>query len=258
MFIYKKPSIAPTKIVSLVPSVTELLYDLGLENETVGITKFCIHPKEWFKTKTKIGGTKNINIERIIALKPDLIICSKEENIQAQVNTLVETLPVYLTDVCTYEDALQMILDIGAITNKTTAAKNLVQKINHSFRYDIVVAKKKYKTAYLIWHEPYMTIGGDTFIHDMMQKIGLENVYKNETRYPSFVLEELILLKPDVVLLSSEPYPFKDKHIHALTTHLPNTKICLADGEMFSWYGSRMLYAAEYFKRLMQQIETSI
>jgi ABC-type Fe3+-hydroxamate transport system substrate-binding protein len=257
MFIYKKPSIPPTKIVSLVPSITELLYDLGLENETVGITKFCIHPKDWLKTKTKIGGTKNINIEKIVALEPDLVICSKEENIQAQVNTLAETLPVYLTDVRTYEDALQMILDIGAITNKTTAAKNLFQKINHSFGNGIV-AQKKHKTAYLIWHEPYMTIGGDTFIHDMMQKIGLENVYKNETRYPSFVLEELILLKPDVVLLSSEPYPFKDKHIPALTTHLPNTKIYLADGEMFSWYGSRMLYAAEYFKRLMQQIETSI
>ena len=243
----------PKRIVSLVPSQTELLAHLGLEKETIGITKFCVHPEEWFRTKTRIGGTKNVDIEKIISLNPDLILCNKEENKKEQVDILSEKFPVDMSDVCTYQDALQMITDVGLLTGKAEEAKELNYLINAEFE-QLSQEIKKIRTAYLIWKDPYMTIGGDTFISDMMEKAGFENIYKERERYPEINISELTQLQPEVILLSSEPYPFKEKHIQEIQTFLPGVKILLADGEMFSWYGSRMLYAPRYFKELRKQI----
>ena len=244
----------PHRIISLVPSQTELLAYLGLEKETIGITKFCVHPKEWFRTKTRIGGTKNADIEKIISLNPDFILCNKEENIKEQVEVLADKFPVYMSDVCTYESALQMIADVGTLTGRNTEAEKLNQMIRGKFEH-FQPDKKRIRTAYFIWKNPYMTIGGDTFISDMMEKAGFENIYQDRERYPEINIEELKRQEPEVVLLSSEPYPFKEKHITELQSLLPQTKILLVDGEMFSWYGSRMLYAPEYFQKLQQQIQ---
>lgn len=243
----------PQKIISLVPSITELLFTLGLEEQTIGITKFCIHPSNWFTTKQKIGGTKNINIQKIIALAPDLIIANKEENVKEQVEELASLFPVYLTDVNSYASALQMILEVGVITNRKKEAKNIAENIEINLEKNIT-CKQKINVAYLIWKDPYMTIGGDTFISNLLEKIGLENVYKNEKRYPHITIEDLQTAQPAVVLLSSEPYPFKEKHLLELKNHFPQTKILLADGEMFSWYGSRMLLMPAYFKKLIEEI----
>jgi ABC-type Fe3+-hydroxamate transport system substrate-binding protein len=258
MFIHtiSPPLSSPKKIVSLVPSITELLHYLQLEEETIGITKFCVHPQTWFKTKTRIGGTKNINVEKIISLQPDLILCNKEENVQEQIDTLAITLPVYMCDVKNYEDAMQMINRIGILTGKAIESTHLTKNIDITFQQINIPFSKKIKTAYLIWKKPYMTVGGDTFISSMMEKAGLENIYNNENRYPTKNIIDLQKDNPDIILLSSEPYPFKEKDIIELQKHFPNKPILLVNGEMFSWYGSRMLYAAEYFENLYKQIES--
>jgi ABC-type Fe3+-hydroxamate transport system substrate-binding protein len=237
----------PQRIISLVPSQTELLYSLQLDQQTVGITKFCIHPKEWHTVKTRIGGTKNINIDTIKKLQPDLIIANKEENVKEQIEMLATDYPVWVTDVNTVADALHMILDIGQLTGKSEAAASLVSNIKHQFS-TIVGVYPPIRTAYLIWNNPYMTIGGDTFINDILKKAGLQNVFEKNIRYPQITVNDIKNSNCQLLLLSSEPYPFKQQHIASLQQYLPGVKMMLADGEMFSWYGSRMLLVPEYLK----------
>lgn len=246
-------SSVPQRIISLVPSQTELLYDLGLDEAVTGITKFCVHPDHWFRNKTRIGGTKNINIEKIKLLQPDLIIANKEENVREQIEALKEVAPVWVSDVNNLDDALSIILSIGEITNKHLKAKLIVQKIKEQFSY-LSSIRHHLSTAYLIWKDPYMTVGGDTFIHDMMQSAGFVNVFAELKRYPEITIGHLADSGCEVILLSSEPYPFKEKHIETLQHLLPGRKIILADGEMFSWYGSRLQNAPRYFMDLMEKI----
>lgn len=243
----------PKRIISLVPSQTELLYHLGLKEQVVAITKFCIHPAEWRKTKTIIGGTKNIHYERIKALQPDLIIANKEENIKEQVENLANDFNVFVTDITTLADAMEMINDIGTLTHTLSKANEIGNSIKENFK--LIASAKKIKTAYFIWRSPYMTIGGDTFINDMLARCGFENVYASQTRYPLVDITDLKQKECELLLLSSEPYPFKQKHIDELQQHLPGTKIMLVDGEMFSWYGSRLLKAPAYFNHLLKQME---
>lgn len=247
----------PQKIISLVPSQTELLAYFGLDKEVMGITKFCIHPKEWFKTKTRVGGTKSINIPLIKKLQPDLIIANKEENVKELVEELAMDFPVWLTDVNNLEDALQMIQDVGALMHKTNEAETLSTQIKKKFAELPIIIPiaigNKLQTCYLIWQNPLMTVGGDTFINDMMKHCGLHNAFENNMRYPEITLNELFTANCQLILLSSEPFPFKQKHIVELRQQLPGKKIMLVDGEMFSWYGSRLLHAAGYFQKLIQE-----
>lgn len=236
------------KAISLVPSITETLYSLGLNEEVVGTTKFCVHPQDWFRTKERIGGTKNIHIQKIRELQPDLIIANKEENVKEQVEELAKDFEVLLTDVNNFEEALQMLRAVGNAVSKGFEADQLIAGIERKFS-KINPAEQK-TAAYLIWENPYMTVGGDTFIHEMMKKAGFENIFADTNRYPETQINELKELKPEYLLLSSEPYPFKQKHSDELQQQLPGTKVILVDGEMFSWYGSRMLLAADYFRRL--------
>ena len=242
----------PKRIISLVPSQTELLHYLGLEQETIGITKFCVHPNAWYTSKTRVGGTKNIKKEIIDKLNPDLIIANKEENVKEQIEELAAQYPVWLTDVNNFEDALQMIEDIGALTGKLTEAKRLTATIKISFLEleEPQTSNLKPQTAYLIWRNPYMSVGGDTFINSMLNKCGLTNIFAQESRYPELTIAQLQTANCKLLLLSSEPYPFAQKHIDELKEQLPGTKIMLVDGEIFSWYGSRLLYAADYFNKL--------
>jgi ABC-type Fe3+-hydroxamate transport system substrate-binding protein len=244
----------PQRIISLVPSQTELLYDLGLRDEVTGITKFCIHPDEWFRNKTRVGGTKQLKTELIKQLQPDLIIANKEENIKEQVEELQKHFPVWISDINNLDDAYEMIEQIGLITGKQETAKNIVSKIKEGFA-QLQTTKYKLQTVYLIWQKPYMTVGGDTFIHCMLESAGVHNLFAIEKRYPETNINELVSLKPDILLLSSEPFPFKQEHIEELQALLPGTKILLVDGEMFSWYGSRLLKAPAYFRTLQEQIK---
>jgi ABC-type Fe3+-hydroxamate transport system substrate-binding protein len=242
----------PKRIISLVPSQTELLHSLGLNEEVVGITKFCIHPAEWFHTKPRIGGTKMLNIEAIHELQPDLIIANKEENLKEQVEELTNKYPVWISDVNDLPSAYEMIAALGSICGKEDGSSTLIDQIKKNFAaFPALVRPRESRSAcYLIWRNPYMTIGGDTFIHKLLEIAGFDNIYKSSTRYPKISIDELRTSNCKYLLLSSEPYPFKQKHIDELSQELPHTTILLVDGEMFSWYGSRMLQAAGYFLQL--------
>lgn len=251
-------SSAPQRIVSLVPSQTELLFDLGLDNEVVGITKFCVHPSAWFHSKARIGGTKSVKMDVIHQLQPDLIIANKEENVQEQVEALSAEYPTWISDITTLEDALDMIDKIGHITATQQKATTIINTIKDRFAaLTTHVARllatnvSRPRTAYLIWRNPYMTIGGDTFIHDILTRCGFINIFEDRQRYPDITIEELQNSYCELLLLSSEPFPFKAKHISELGEMLPGTRIGLADGEMFSWYGSRLLHAPSYLEKLI-------
>ena len=244
----------PATIISLVPSLTQLLYTLGLDAAVKGITKFCVHPQHWHQTKMRIGGTKNPSIEKIKGLRPQLIIASKEENRWEDVQALAQTAPVYVTDITDVASALKTIKNLAAITGKREAGNALCEDVRSAFA--ALPPFSLLSAVYLIWQEPIMTVGGDTFIHSMMQHCGFQNLFSGENRYPQITIEWLQTQAPQVLLLSSEPYPFKQKHVAAYQRLLPQTKVVLADGEMFSWYGSRMLAAPDYFKSLRAGLDS--
>jgi ABC-type Fe3+-hydroxamate transport system substrate-binding protein len=239
------------RIISLVPSLTEFLFDIGLEKQVVGITKFCVHPKEWFQSKDRIGGTKNINIEKIKSLLPSIVIASKEENVKDQVEALQQFTTVVLTDISTFDNACGTLLKLAEVLGKAEKGKEIVHQIQQSFRQP---ADTLQSSLYFIWRDPYYAAGADTFITSMMKLAGFENLIVAD-RYPEVSIEQIQKLNPEYVLLSSEPYPFKQKHIDELQHFLPNTKIVLVDGEYFSWYGSRMLGAKKYFEQLQKQLQ---
>jgi len=240
-----------------VPSQTELLFDLGLDEEVVGITKFCIHPIEKFATRTKVGGTKKLRIDQIRQLQPDLIIGNKEENTQQEIELLMEEFPVWMSDISNLEDAMATITQIGEIVNREPEAAYLNHLINTGFTDLQTLALSKginQTVAYLIWKDPYMFAGRNTFIDDILRKIGLQNII-TQNRYPEITSEELKTLNCQLVFLSSEPYPFKEKHLEEIRVLLPEAKVMLVDGEMFSWYGSRLVKAVNYLFHLQDELK---
>lgn len=243
----------PQRIISLVPSQTELLIDLGLEKQLVGITKFCIHPTHLRKTKTIVGGTKTIKIDRIKELQPDIILCNKEENTKEIVETCKQITQVHVAEIFTYNDSQNLILEYGKIFSCKEKAIQIVNDLNfelNSFQNFIKDQEKK-KIAYFIWKNPWMVAANNTFINNILEINKFDNIYKNEQRYPEINIEKLKEVKDlDAILLSSEPFPFKEKHIKELQKKIPNTKIILVDGELFSWHGSRLLKSFDYFKKL--------
>lgn len=243
----------PQKIVSVVPSQTELLYYLGLAEHITGVTRFCIHPAAGVKHAAKVGGTRQLNIEQIKALQPDLVIANKEENDQGQIEELMMLFPTYVSNPMDLTGALDMISTVGKLTGAGEKSRQLVITIQQGFLRLQEVARVGLKVAYLIWRKPYMVAGRGTFINDMLKHCGFENVFSTD-RYPEITTHQLIAARPDVVLLSSEPYPFKRKHADELQQLLPHVIAKLVDGEMFSWYGSRLLYAPEYFISLTDSI----
>lgn len=241
---------APKRIISLVPSQSELLWDLGLRTELVGITKFCIHPDEMFKSIEKVGGTKKLDIEKIRALKPDLIIGNKEENEQIQIETLRKEFPVWMSDIYDLSDAFEMITAIAQMVEKQTEAEKLVKTIRDNFAKMDISGFKGKKVAYFIWYNPYMVAAPNTFVNNIIEKLGMINAFSYLSRYPEVNASQIKGAAPDCIFLSSEPFPFKEKHIAELKQICPNAEIILVDGEMFSWYGSRLQYAPAYFNTL--------
>lgn len=241
----------PQRIVSLVPSQTELLYHLGLEKYLVGQTIFCVHPKDAFKTATKVGGTKKLHIDKIIELKPDLIIANKEENDQSQIEALGKDFPVWVSDISTLEDAYSMIVSVGELTDTYSKATDLVETIQLGFAAISNLVDTK-TCLYLIWQKPWMAAGKNTFINAVLEHTGFMNVFEvTRGRYPEIGPEEIPQLNPDFVFLSSEPFPFTNKHIDAVQKTWPKAKVMLLDGEMMSWYGSRLLLTPGYIKAVL-------
>lgn len=242
------------RIVSLVPSQSELLVDLGLADSLVGVTKFCVHPSSLRKTVQQIGGTKTVKIADVLALKPDLVIGNKEENLQSDIESIEQHVPVWMSDITDLESALEMIRQLGILTDTVKVSRQLMEDISLKFNKlkQNVSHQRPIKMLYLIWKNPYMAAGKGTFIDDCLSRCGFENCI-SETRYPEVELSDV---DPELILLSSEPYPFAEKHIGELQELFPTAKIILADGEYFSWYGSRMLKAPDYFRKLRLGIQS--
>ena len=244
---------APQRIVSLVPSVTELLFDLDLEDKLVGRTKFCIHPQTLVAKIPSVGGTKNFNLEQIRNLKPDLILAVKEENNKDLILEIAQEFPVMIFDVIDLPSAIQMMRKIGDITQTETKARQLITSIQTKV-YELQKLRVTKKTAcYLIWHQPQMTVGRRTFISEMMLLAGFINVFDSHNdNYPVITAQDINLKQPETILLSSEPFKFTAKHQEEYQKQFPNSEVILVDGEFFSWYGSRMLKALDY---LMQDLK---
>ncbi|SOD98767.1 helical backbone metal receptor [Spirosoma fluviale] len=242
----------PKRIVSVVPSQTELLFDLGLENELIGVTKFCIHPADRIKTKAIVGGTKTLDLDKIQALGPNFILANKEENTREQIEALQQKYPVHITDMATVSDAISMIREVGTLLSKHQEAETMAQQIES--RLLPPLPPLGLSVAYLIWRKPYMAAASSTFIDAMLTVAGLRNAFADQSRYPVVTHDDLQKAQPDLIFLSSEPYPFTEKYIAELQTICPSARVLLVDGEVFSWYGSRLLRASDYFKNLRNEI----
>jgi ABC-type Fe3+-hydroxamate transport system substrate-binding protein len=242
----------PKRIVSLVPSQTELLVDLGLEDHIVGVTKFCEHPKHLRQQKTVVGGTKQVNFDKIKALQPDIILCNKEENTKEMISELEQIAPVHISDVYTIADSLELMEMYGALFHKSENAQALIEDISRRLlAFEKLRAEQsKLKVAYFIWKNPWMVAAKSTFIDDMLSVNNFQNVYQDKKRYPEISLSDLKHRQPNLILLSSEPYPFKTTDIEKFKSVFPETTIRIVDGEAFSWHGSRLLKAFDYFEKL--------
>lgn len=243
---------APQRIVSLVPSLSELLAHLDLDVQTVGITRFCVLPPEWKQTKTVVGGTKQVRAERVAELQPDLILANKEENTRQDVEALAALAPVYVTDVATVEQAMAMIRAVGSLVDRADAADRLAGAVDAEFA--TLSAMRPLRIAYLIWREPLMVAGGGTFIDDVLRRGSYENVFRERPRYPEVSLDALRAAAPEVLLLSSEPFPFQEKHALQLRAELPHVRTQLVDGQLFSWYGSRIRETPAYLRELREEL----
>lgn len=238
----------PKRIISLVPSQTELLYYLGLKDRIVGVTKFCVHPQEARQNKVVIGGTKKVHINKVKDLEPDLILGNKEENTLDIVLELEQFCSVWMSDINTFNDAVKMFFHIGTLLKVSKKANLLVNTIEQQFRS--LNRATKQKALYFIWANPYMVAASNTFINSILEKSGYQNAVGRLERYPQLTEKEITNLEVDVVMLSSEPYPFKEKHKDELKRLLPDAEIALVDGEYFSWYGSRLLGTPKYLNSL--------
>lgn len=238
------------RIVSLVPSQTELLFDLGLQAQVVGVTKFCVYPPTARHSASIIGGTKNFDFAKIKAARPDLIISNKEENYQEGIAQLERHFPVWLSDIATLPEALDMIRRVGDLTSTTQLAEPLAAGIKQSFDQLRLATTRQPRAAYFIWRKPYMVAASGTFIDDMLRRAGFRNAFAGLGRYPEVTDEQLASLAPEHIFLSSEPYPFGEKHVAEFQEICPAAKIRVVDGELFSWYGSRLRQSAAYFQEL--------
>lgn len=248
----------PQRIISLVPSLTELLHDLGLEKRIVGITNYCVHPYHYQSVKTKVGGTKKVKFEVIQELQPDFILCSKEENTSEMVSVLEKIAPVFVSDVSSFKDALELIEKLGLILGKRIESLQMLEKIKlkHQEFQMSITNKRPIKTAYFIWKDPWMVAGNNTFIHDMMTLNRLENVFAVKGRYPEISIKHLKLQgNPELLLFSSEPYNFTEDDAYEVLRENEKMLTIMVDGTYFSWYGSRLLKAFDYFKTLQEKIE---
>lgn len=236
----------PERIVSLVPSQTELLSDLGCDEKVVGITKFCVHPGTWRTTKKIIGGTKAFHFDDIDNLEPDLIIGNKEENYEEGIARLSTRYPVWMSDIVSLNDAFQMIRSIGSMVDRQANAASIIDEIRTAIAKP--ASHGGTRVLYLIWNNPLMAAGKNTFINTMLESAGMINVIDAD-RYPVLETKEISALSPDVILLSTEPYPFRENHVTEIAS-VTRSRVMLVDGEMFTWYGSRLRLATAYIRSL--------
>jgi ABC-type Fe3+-hydroxamate transport system substrate-binding protein len=232
----------PRRVVSLVPSQTELLAYLGLDQEVVGITRFCTHPPEWRRTKTRVGGTKDFRVEQILSLRPDWVLANMEENDRGRIERLAGQVPVWVSNVRCIDSACGMIRSVGVLTGFPERAEALVGRIRAGFDSPTKPLAGR-RVLYAIWRQPWMFAGADTFIDAVLGGLGATNAAADWAgRYPTPDLGQLASSAADLLLLSSEPYPFRMRHAHELAAigWCP-PEVRLVDGAHYSWYGPRLV-----------------
>lgn len=244
--------IAP-RIVSLVPSVTELLCALGLAPFLVGRTGFCIHPAETVRAIPKVGGTKDVNIEKIRRLAPTHLIVNIDENEKPTVDTLAQFIPhVVVTHPLAPRDNLALYRLLGGIFGVPDRGEALCNAFEAEYATLRRMPKGPPQTLlYCIWKDPWMTVSRDTYIAQMMAEIGWRAWVPpgSDARYPRFEWSDAVAAEIDGVLLSSEPYRFTEEHVDALEKQV-GKPVLLVDGEMMSWYGSRAIAGLRYLREL--------
>lgn len=246
----------PQRIISLVPSQTELLFDLGLDEEIVGITRFCVRPADKCATKPVVGGTKQFSYERIAELEPDLILANREENYREGIEHLRKDYPVWISDILTLPGAYNMIRGVGALTGREEEAASMVQQIQSGIAS--LPRWSPIRVAYFIWRNPLMVAGHGTFIQEMLHQCGLVNVFGHLPRYPEVTAAQVRKARPEILLLASEPYPFGERHLSEFTQYFPESPPVLVNGQIFSWYGSRLLEAPGYMRALRQKLNVLV
>jgi ABC-type Fe3+-hydroxamate transport system substrate-binding protein len=239
------------RIVSLVPSTTELLCALGLADALVGVTVYCVEPRDVVRTKTRVGGEKDPDLAAIRALAPDLVVANIEENTREDVEALrAAGIRVWLTYPRSVAESLAMIRELGEVTGAVTGARALLDDLEPLYA-DVrarLAGRRPTPVFYPIWREPWMTIGGDTYIHDLLATCGGANVFADRDRYPTITLDEMAARAPEVVLLPDEPFRFRRAHLRDFDPYpgLPavrDGRLHLVDGKPFSWHGPRLAEA---------------
>ncbi|MBK8182670.1 MAG: ABC transporter substrate-binding protein [Candidatus Competibacteraceae bacterium] len=250
------PVAAPARIVSLVPSITELLFALGLGDQLVGRTHYCIHPRRLVASVASIGGTKKIRHARLRALRPTHIIVNIDENPRALAERLMaDGFEVIVTHPLRPEDNIALYRLIGGIFNRVAEAEALVTQFEQTLAELRQVVWPRRWVLYLIWRKPWMGISRDTYIARLLALVGWETLpVESARRYPELKLDKPLLATADLILFSSEPYRFlpEDLESFACDYNCPREKLWLIDGEMTSWYGSRAIQGLRYLRQLAQ------
>lgn len=244
------------RVVSLVPSWTETLYQFGFDAEVVGVTRYCVHPKELVAHAKKVGGTKDPDIPLIASLHPDLVIANHEENRKEDVAALrAAGLDVWVSDVRNVSDSLRDIRELGRLTNKDDAADALVERIRAAM--DDVRQAERVKVFVPIWRNPWMTLTKDTYAHDVLSLCGAENVFGGaEGRYPERTPEQAREAGAVAALLPTEPYPFHEKPQAAAECEAAGLRVGIVDGEALTWYGAREAEGLRVVRAAVDQICT--
>jgi len=235
-------------IISLVPSLTELLFFLKMDEQVKGITNFCVHPSDKLSDKVIVGSPLHVDYEKIEQINPDIIIAGKSENNKNNIEKIAEKYPVWVSDVRSIEDACKMIEKIGMICNQSDLSYNITKNISVGF--DSLADKTKIKVCYLVWEKPFMVAGNNNYINDILKKTGLINVFEHKEGYAKVTAKEMQECQADFVLLPSEPYKFDNSHISTYKNLINKATVLLVDGQLFSWYGNRMLLAINYLKNM--------
>lgn len=245
------------RIVSVCPSLTELVFDLGRGEELVGRTKFCVHPVGRVERIESVGGTKNPKIARIVELAPDLVLMNEEENRREDAEALAAAgLALHVSFPRNVGETAEMVRDVGSALGKAAEAERIAADIERRAARVRESARSTppVRYAYLIWRNPWMVAGGDTFVTAMLALPGGINVFADHPeRYPVVTAGDLTAADPDAVFLSSEPFPFKAKHADELasSTGLPGDRVHLVDGEYLTWHGSRTPDGIDYAERVI-------
>jgi ABC-type Fe3+-hydroxamate transport system substrate-binding protein len=229
------------RIVSLVPSVTETLFELGLDDQIIAITRFCRLPAEKVKLKPKVGGTKNPKLDDIVQLKPDVVIMDRDENRKQDAEFLKRNgIDVFATFPRSVEEGIQVIADLGKKFQVVEKANRMIEEIRQ--RMKMLTIHDRKRALILIWRNPYMTVNRDTYVHAISALFGFDNVFADhQERYPKLKHEEIVACKAEVVLMPDEPYPFRQRHVEELRAL--EAQFLLFDGTYITWPGYGMLRA---------------